>query len=72
MPLPNCLRTWVVWSIGEAERIKGSAPFVPEIIVVFQMTYTTWIYRGYLAAMIQNFYREDLYYADKELTVYSL
>lgn len=43
VPIPNCLRTRLVWAIGEAERLKGSAPYVPEIIVVFQANYTRWI-----------------------------
>ena len=36
------------------------------------MSITTWIYRGYIAVLIQNLYREDLFYADKEFVVYSL
>ena len=36
------------------------------------MNITTWVYRGYIAALLQNLYREDLFYADKEFIVYSL
>ena len=36
------------------------------------MSYTNWIGRGYIACFLQNFYREDLFYADAEFTVWSL
>ena len=37
------------------------------------MTYGNWLLnRGYLAVFIQNLYREDLFYADKEFTVWSM
>ena len=37
------------------------------------MTYGNWILnRGYLAVFMQNLYREDLFYADSEFTVWSL
>ena len=66
------LKSRVVWSIGEAERLRGSAPYTPEVVAVFQMNYTNWIGRGYIGCFIQNLYREDLFYADKEFTVWSL
>jgi len=71
-PLPGCLRSRLLWSIGEAERLKGEAPHNAEIIVVFFTTYTTLIQRGYLSVFLQNLFREDLFYADKEFTVWSL
>ena len=37
------------------------------------MTFGNWLLkRGYLAVFLQNMYREDLFYADKEFTVWSL
>ena len=70
--LPSCLKSRMLWSIGEAEKLKGSAPITTEVVVVFQMNYTNLIKRGYLAVFMQNLYREDLFYADREFTVWSL
>lgn len=70
--LPGFLKNWIVWSIGEAERLKGSPPWTCEVIAVFQMTCSGWINRGYLSVFMQNLYREDLFYADTEFTVWSL
>ena len=72
LPLPECIRSRILWSIGEAERLKGSPPTNPEVIATFRMSYTNYVHRGYLMVFLQNFYREDLYYADKEFTVWSL
>ena len=59
--------------MGEAERLKGSAPYTPEIIAVYQMTYGTWMFnRGHLSVLLPNVYREDLLYADHEFNVFSL
>ena len=61
-----------MWSIGEAERLKGGPATAVEITVVFQMSYTNWIYRGYLGLFVLNLYRKDLFYTDGDFTVYSL
>jgi len=66
------LRTRILWAVGEAERLKGSAPYVPEITATFQMSYTTWVKRGHISCLLQNIYREDFLYADTEFTVFSL
>ena len=52
LPLPECLRSRIMWSIGEAERLKGSPPTSPEVIATFRMSYTKYIYRGYLIVII--------------------
>ena len=36
------------------------------------MTYTNWINKGSIACILQNLYREDLLYSDKEFIVFSL
>ena len=67
------VRNRLTWSIGEAERIKGSAPYSTEVVVTYQMTFGNWMFnRGHLGVFLQNLYREDLYYADREFTVWSL
>ena len=72
IPIPNCIRSRILWAVGEAERLKGSPPHNPEVVVTFQMNYTNWIGRGYIIVLLQNIFREDLIYADKEFTVWSL
>ena len=63
----------VLWSVGEAERLKGSPPYPPEIFTVFYHHYSLRsVSAGYLSAFLQNFYREDLLYADEQFTYYSL
>ena len=54
-----------MWSIGEAERLKGSPGNTAEVAAVIQINYTTKISQGYINAFIQNMYREDQIYADK-------
>ena len=71
-PIPNCLTNRILWCIGEAERLKGSAPTNPEYIAVFRLTYTNWIPKSYLLILTQSLYREDLLYADRDFTVWSL
>jgi len=70
--LPGWLRSRVLWSIEEAERLKGSAPNTPEIAAVIQINYTTMIAQGYITAFIQNMYRDDNIYADKQFTFWSM
>ena len=71
-PLPGFIKDRVCWATGEAERLKGSAPYTPEIIAVYQMTYGCMINRSYLSVIIPNVYREDRLYADNEFNVFSL
>ena len=33
--LPGFIRSRLIWSVGEAERLKGSAPYTTEIVVVY-------------------------------------
>ena len=66
------LKNRLLWSIGEAERLKGSAPHTPEVTVVYQENYGRLFNNAYLNAFLQNLYREDLFYADKQFTYWSL
>ena len=65
-------RNKLLWSMGEAERLKGSAPHSNEVIVVFRRHYTRMVPSGVIHALMQNFYREDTFYADTYFTVISL
>ena len=40
------------WSIAEAERLKGSAPITPEVIVVFRENYTRRVMYGFIVAFL--------------------
>ena len=63
----------IVWSIGEAERLKGgNPPCMPEVVIVFHHNYTRFVIHGFLVAFINNLYREDLFYADEPFNHYSL
>jgi len=50
--LPSCLKSRICWSIGEAERLKGSAAHTAEVVVVFYHNYTRMIFYGFLAAFL--------------------
>jgi len=66
------LQNKLLWSMGEAERLKGSAPMTPEVVVVFFKHYTRMFANGYINAFLQSLYREDLFYADKGFLYWSL
>ena len=66
------LRSRIIWCVGEAERIKGSPGTTPEVATVFQHHYGSMINTSWLNAFIQNLYREDTFYADKGMLVWSL
>ena len=70
--LASILASRICWSIAEAEKLKGSPPCTPEFIVVFQENYGRLINAGYLMAFIQNIYRTDLFYADKQFIFWSM
>lgn len=70
--LPGFIRSRILWSIGEAERLKGSAGNTPEIVSVIYMNWTTKVAQGYIVAFLQNLYREDIYYADKSFIFWSM
>ena len=66
-------KTALIWTIAEAERLKGAPANTPEIAVVYQENYSRLIMKGqYFNAFLQNFYREDLFFADKQFTCWSL
>ena len=50
--LANLLASRICWTIAEAERLKGSAPNTPEIVVVFHENYGRRINYAYLNAFI--------------------
>jgi len=70
--MANLLASRIYWSVGEAERLKGSAPSYPEIIVVYHENFGRLFKNGYLLAFLQNLFREDKLYADKLFKVCSL
>ena len=67
----SVLASRLMWSMDEAERIKGSPPNTPEVIVVFHHNFTRIFNMAYLTAFIQNLYREDRFYADKQFEKWS-
>ena len=75
LPWPAFFKNRLIWAIGEAERLKGAAPYTPEVLVVYNMNFS-WTRRVLpavtLILLLQDMYREDRYYADKEFTVWSL
>ena len=71
MPVPSCLRKRLLWTVAEAEKLKGSPANSAEIIAVFMMSFTDKI-NGFITAMLWNIYREDLYYADAEFVAFSM
>ena len=62
----------ICWSIAECERLKGSPGSTSEISVVFQRNYTKKINQGYMSAFLQELYREDRFFADKQCLVWSM
>ena len=52
--------------------MKGSAPNSPEIAAVFRHNYTTLIPKAWLFVFLQNLYRKDLFYADKDFMIWSM
>ena len=70
--IANFLASRLEWCIAEAERIKGSPPNTPEIVCVFHHNYTSMINNGYLTAFLQNLFREDRFYTDKQFSHYSM
>jgi len=50
--ITSVLKRGILWSIGEAERIKGSMPITAEVIVVFFKHYTRHFSGGYINAFI--------------------
>ena len=72
IPVARLLRSRILWCIEEAERLKGSPANLAEISVVFHHNYTRKINNGYMSAFLQNLYREDAYYCDKNHLVHSM
>ena len=66
------LKKPLMWSIGEAERIKGSAPLFIEVVIVFFKHYTRIFPYGFVSAFVCNLYREDLFYTDASFLFWSL
>jgi len=72
MWFPSCIGTRICWCIREAERLKGSPPTTAEFMAVFRVNYTTRIPKMYLYVFPMNFYRKDLFFADKDFIVWSM
>lgn len=64
IPIPGFLRKRVLWTIGETERIKGSAGTIGEICAVFQMNFTAGLNCGHINALVQNMFREGKIYTE--------
>ncbi len=52
IPVTWMLKSRIHASIVEAERLKGSAPNTPEVVVIFHENYTRMIGNGYMNAFI--------------------
>ena len=72
--LPEWIKDRVCRAVGIAEKKKGKAPYMSEIVAVYQMEFGGyWPFtRSHLSVIIPNVYREDRLYADHEFNVYSL
>lgn len=62
--LPGFIRNRIMWSIEEAERLKGSPGNTPEIVAVVHFNFTTKLTQCYIFAFLNNLYREDRIFAD--------
>lgn len=62
----------MLWSVGEAERLKGSPPNIGEIVTVFHYNYTAWLNQGFFIAIFQNMFREDTFYSNENFEFYTL
>lgn len=69
--LPFFIRSRLVDSIDIAERLKGSPPNTAEVYVVSVIHYKNQTTIGWVNGFLQNLYREDLFYADKQFTYWS-
>ena len=70
--LGSVLASGLYWSIAEAERMVGSAPNTMQVLCVYNMNYTAIIPNGALVAVLQNLFRTDSYYSDKEFWLMSM
>ena len=64
IPAPGFIRNAIFWSIEECERLLGHPGNTPSITVVFQQNYTKLLNQAVIAALLQNFYREDQIFCD--------
>lgn len=69
--IPFFLRSRLLDSIDIAERLKGSAPNTSEVYTVTAVHYRNTAAMGWCNAFLQNLYREDLFYADKQFTYWT-
>ena len=65
----------ILFTIGETERIKGSASTFPELLIVYHENYerithstTSWEF----VCLVNNLFREDKFYSDNQFSVFSL
>ena len=64
--IPSCMRTRIIWAVGEAERLKGGPVYLVEVVVVFQRNVSKMFNSFLICMMIGNMFREDLFFCDKE------
>jgi len=70
--LPYFYRSRIIDCIDIAERLKGSPPSTSDIFCVMSVHYRiTYGGQGWFNAFLQNMYREDLFYADKQFTFWT-
>ena len=70
--LPGFIRSRIFWSIGEAERLLGRPGDTAEVCSVIYMNYTSSFPMGILWAILQNLYREDQIFCDRQFIYWSL
>jgi len=75
IPLPGFLRNSIIAAVDAAEKKLGRPPTYIEIHAAAQVLYGNWgprfVYFGYTVAFLQNMYREDIFYCDKNFVYWS-
>ena len=72
VPIPCCLRNWILKSIDEAEKLNKGPPNTADIFIVFKrINWFPRISMGIFNALLLNLYREDGIYIDKQFTFFS-
>lgn len=70
--IPFFIRSRILDSIAIAEKLCGTPPDSSSVHCASRIHYKLPFSFGMFNCIIQNLYREDLFYADKQFTVWSL
>jgi len=70
--IPGVIRSRILRAIAIAEEKKGSPPNTSEVFVCFNQEFFALSTQGWMTAFLGNLYREDLFYADKLFTFWSM